>query len=778
MDDILTGLTPAQQEAVEHTDGPLLILAGPGSGKTRVVTHRVARLTQKGVPSRQILALTFTNKAADEMQTRLAPMVPNAGMWVGTFHRFCSRLLRWHADLVGLAENFTIYDSDDSLRTVKRAMQQCGVDPQWTRPQQVVQAISWAKNNLITHERYRPKSSEAVGAVAVQIYPVYQRELLASNAVDFDDLLLHVACLLRENAELRSELDARYRYILVDEYQDTNLAQYTIVRALSNDFPNLAVTGDPDQSIYGWRGANLRNILEFERDFPAVRVVQLEQNYRSTPNILSVADALIAHNLQRKQKALFSAKETGRPVRLVNYATQKEEAESIAAGIVDQINQGRRPRDIGVFYRNNALSRPIEEALRLYRVPYQIVSGIEFYQRKEIRDILAYLAIVNNPRDNTALLRVVNTPPRGIGRKTVSRLQQYAQDHGGGLLEAARRAGLIPSLGKRAALALARFVSAYDEIGELAFGPVEHIIGHVLDATGYRQQLQRSEAEEDQQRLANIEELLTVAREFDMRAGSDANLEDFLEQTSLVNDTDDWETEMDRVSLMTLHAAKGLEFPVVYIIALEQGLLPHERAKDNPGEMEEERRLLFVGITRAEEELQLSYAQHRSYRGREGRSIPSPFTMELPRAEMQVVVTTLTTHHARTADETGDFAEPVWREDEFVQDAPPEAAPPSNNLRLHVKTAADMVQKDTVQKDTVQKDTVQEDGLSVTSYAENSHHSLRAGMAVRHPDYGLGKIVQLTGRGRKCVATVNFVVVGQKTFRLAKAPLQPVTPAG
>ena len=417
MTDFLEGLTDAQREAVLHLEGPLLILAGPGSGKTRVVTHRIARLLAEGIPDRHILALTFTNKAAEEMRCRVERLSPGRSVWVGTFHRFCARLLRKYAPLVGLQENYTIYDAGDSLQTLRRVMAQLKLDDPYLTPEAVGRAISWAKNNLITAEQYEPRPGNAVGAAVKRVYPAYQAKLAASNAADFDDLLLHVAGLLRDNPEVRQSLDERYRFILVDEYQDTNLAQYAIARAMSIDYPNLAVTGDPDQSIYGWRGANLNNILEFEGDFPDVHVVRLERNYRSTQRILRVASALIAHNVRRKEKSLYTENGPGEPVRLVTYATQRDEAEDIAAQIAGQIRDGRRRAgDFAVFYRTNALSRSLEFALRGQAVPYQMVNGLEFLQRKEIKDILAYLQLLNNPFDETALLRVINTPARGIGR--------------------------------------------------------------------------------------------------------------------------------------------------------------------------------------------------------------------------------------------------------------------------------------------------------------------------------------------------------------------------
>ena len=416
MEDLLQNLTDAQREAVLHHDGPLLILAGPGSGKTRVVTHRIARLLSDGVPGQQILALTFTNKAAEEMRLRVERLAPGSQVWIGTFHRFCARLLRKYAAFVGLEENYTIYDTGDSAQALRRTIAQLQIDAAFTSPESVARAISWAKNSLITSDQYQPKSGNPVGSVVQRIYPAYQAKLASSNAVDFDDLLLHVATLLRENSEVRASLDERYRFIMVDEYQDTNLAQYAIARALSIDHPNLAVTGDPDQSIYGWRGANLNNILDFEKDFSAVRVVRLERNYRSTKRILRVADELISHNLRRKKKALYTENEAGEAVRMVTYRGHKEEADGIAHEIAEEIAAGRRrARDFAIFYRTNALSRSFELALREAGVPYQMINGVEFFQRKEIKDVLAYLQLVNNPHDEVALLRVINADRRPAG---------------------------------------------------------------------------------------------------------------------------------------------------------------------------------------------------------------------------------------------------------------------------------------------------------------------------------------------------------------------------
>ncbi len=770
-DKILAGLTDAQQQAVTHIDGPLLILAGPGSGKTRVVTHRIAYMIQRGVPDYQIAALTFTNKAADEMRGRLQRLAPSSRVWTGTFHRFCSRLLRQHASLVGLHENFSIYDTDDSSRLLKEAIRDASVDLVRETSGRIASAISSAKNKLVTPEDYKPAPGNPVGAMVARVYPHYQKRLLLANAVDFDDLLLHTALLLRNNAELRRGLDQRFCYLMVDEYQDTNFAQYTIVRALSINYPNLAVTGDPDQSIYGWRGASIRNILDFEKDFPRVRVVRLERNYRSTKCILRAADQLIANNVQRKSKRLYTDNPEGQPVRLTAYRTGRAEADAIAARIANQIATGqRRPKDFAIFYRTNAFSRSLEFAMRHAGLPYQIVRGLEFYQRKEVKDILAYLHLVNNPSSDVALLRIINTPPRRIGKATLDRLRHHARHQGTSLLEAARQSGLIESLNKRSALFVAKFVTMYDTLSATVADSVEELVRRVLDQTGYRDWLQVQETEEAEQRLENIEELITDAREFDESLPEDGGLDAFLEQTALVADIDGWATEPDCVTMMTLHAAKGLEFPVVFIVAIEDNMLPHERSKDEAGKVEEERRLFFVGMTRAEQELHLSCVHERGFRGESRMTAPSQFLMELPRDEMEVTGQIGYGSDVDLDDELeDDFDWKAWEDDEpiFQVDAPPQSTglPESSatgetspKVGLGgVRTAADMMRDDVEEQPPCSPDT------------------FRRGMAVLHPDYGLGHIVTLGGSGKRRVASVRFVSQPSTvTFNLAHSPLRPI----
>jgi DNA helicase-2/ATP-dependent DNA helicase PcrA len=770
VDPLFESLNPAQCEAVRHVEGPMLVLAGPGSGKTRVVTHRIAHLLREGVRPSEILALTFTNKASDEMRTRVEALTHGARLWVSTFHRFGARLLREHASYVGLTPNFTIYDTDDARQTLKRVIEAGRIRTAHYSPERIAAAISTAKNQLITADRYEPRTGSPLSQVVAEVYPKYQQRLIASSAVDFDDLLLHVANMLYQNDEVRAELDARYRFVLVDEYQDTNRAQYVMLRALSVDHPNLAATGDPDQSIYGWRGADIKNILQFESDFPTVKVVRLEQNYRSTKSVLRVADQLIRSNLRRKAKSLFTDNADGRPVRLVQYATQDDEARSIADEIANEVAaKRRRPRDFAIFYRVNALSRGLERALREQGMPYQMIRGQEFYQRKEIKDVLAYCQLINNPRDDQAALRTINTPTRGIGRKTIDRLAEYAYIHGVTLLDAAREAVQVEGLNPRSAKNAMQYAALMDRLGKLAGAAVEEIMGTILTETKYREPLEDSESEEDLNRLANIEELLTDARQFDESHPGGGHLEEYLENAWLVNETDDWQAESDKVTMMTLHAAKGLEFPVVYIVAVEQGLLPHERSINDEEQLEEERRLAFVGITRAKDELQLSYAVQRDFRGQRRRTVPSPFLLEMPREQMELVEVGADTWYPPDWDavDEGVHAE---HDDAHHFEAPEPAAfgdtpvaddstPPPNwhMAAAQLTTAAKLAGAQPQQAS----------GISPEAFVQ--------GMTVMHPQHGPGKIVALSGSGKNRRATVQFAAAGQRSFILVHSPLRPAT---
>ena len=788
MDDALEQLTQPQQAAVTHVDGPLLILAGPGSGKTRVITHRIAHMLCQGIPAWRIAALTFTNKAAEEMRQRVDALAPGQSVWIGTFHRFCAQQLRQMAAMVGLSENYSIYDSSDSKQAMKRAIEASGISTTHTSPEAITKAISHAKNRLVTPEMMEGQTLRADEAVAAQVYPIYQKHLLTANAVDFDDLLLHFARILRENPEVRKELDQKFQYIMVDEYQDTNLAQYAIVRALSIDNPNLAVTGDPDQSIYGWRGADINNILDFENDYPSVNTVRLEQNYRSTPNILRVADQLIRHNLRRKQKELFTENLEGDPVILRFYQNGYQEADDL----VDQITtiiarDGKRPKDFAIFYRMNALSRSLEHAMRRQGIPYQIVNGLEFYQRKEIKDLLAYLHLINNPHHDVALQRIINTPTRGIGAKTIERLRKFADHHGLPMIEAARQAKSIPELPKRSASMVAKFVALYDRLCCKATASVEDMLQYLVEEIDFESHLEKSSADQqDIDAMANVEELISSAVEFDRQHPEDGSLEVYLEQTSLVADTDAFEDSTDRVTLMTLHAAKGLEFPHVFIIGVEDSLIPHSRSRESETQIEEERRLLFVGITRAQQCLQLSCCKQRTIRGELRPAIASPFLSELPLHEMNRV---------EDAIERKD-----WFDDELNQDYPDswdvegDASPEDDCDDPYGLESTDISQTDPNQvreqptepgsdstEPPAQPNTAKPSTKSLTTAAalmtdgRAPLSAFQEGVQVRHRKYGDGTVVSVSGRGPKRMATVEFSD-GSHDFRLAFVPLEIIKP--
>ncbi|MEC7603997.1 MAG: UvrD-helicase domain-containing protein [Planctomycetota bacterium] len=776
---LLDRLNGPQKAAASHVEGALLVLAGPGSGKTRVMTHRIAHMIGQGVPAWEIVALTFTNKAADEMKRRLAMLVPGQKVWAGTFHKFCATLLRRYASLVGLKENFSIYDRDDQRKALKQAIEEAEVELFQYTPDEIANKISWAKNQLISPEEYTARPGDPLGSLVERTYEAYQRRLLEANAADFDDLLYHVARLIRDHEDLRRALDQRFKYILVDEYQDTNLVQYMIVRGLSIDHPNLAVTGDPDQSIYGWRGASLNNIMEFEQDYPDVEVVRLEQNYRSTHAILSVADQLIRNNAYRKHKELFTENQGGTAVKLVHYSDHRDEADRIADQILDAVQEGRRQaRDFAIFYRVNALSRTLEQALRRRGLPYQIVNGLEFYQRREVKDILAYLLLLNNPQDDIAFERIINVPARKIGKTTVGHLRRHARQYRMPMIDAAREALTIEGLSPRSAKMVAQFVSLYDELSPLVTQPVEELMGQVMVKTAYRDLLANSDKEEDQQRLANIDELLSAAREYDDEVGEEGGLEGFLEQASLVADTDALHTENDKITLMTLHAAKGLEFPCVYIVACEDNLIPHSRSKNDPDQIEEERRLLFVGITRAAEELQLSLAHYRTLRGSDFPTSASPFLLELPREQMDVRDMGLGSRFdlpdfMPETDVEMTFETPWEGDADFSADSSPEEEVYDDQGAKSRKGGS-------------KKKKSGSGGHKLLTAAQMAGESVsrrvdpelfQFGMLVSHPEYGSGKIVALSGRGLKRTASVDFFDGSQKKFRLAFATLQPISAA-
>lgn len=736
--DIFSRLTPAQREAVEHIDGPLLVLAGPGSGKTRVITTRVAHLIQQGIRPYQILAITFTNKAAGEMKSRVEALLPGRGVWISTFHSFGVRILRQYHDRIGIDRNFTVYDQDDRVKIVKNALSNANIDNVRFTPETIQGAISKAKNQLLTPEKYAQTAKDFFTQVVASVYAVYEKKMREANAVDFDDLLMWPALALKNNEELRAELDARFRYVLVDEYQDTNKAQYAIARALSVDYPNLCVVGDPDQSIYKWRGSDIKNILDFERDYPDARVIPLSENFRSTQAILKAADSVIAHNKQRKEKTLISSKDAGEPVNVLFFESGQEEADGIVARIKKAVTEGKKNyRDHAILVRMNALTRGLESAFVRERVPYQIVRGLAFFDRKENKDVVAYLRLLLNPRDDLSFLRSVNEPARGVGKTSLQYLQEYAEPREMSLLSAAAEVDKIPAIKGKAASGLRAFVKLIAELRGLVdtLSPDE-IIRQVLDKSGYRTMLRDSGDEDDLDRLANVEELITAAHQFVLEDSS-RTLADFLENITLASDVDGWDEEQDCVSVMTLHAAKGLEFPVVYLMAVEQGILPHERSMVKIDELEEERRLAFVGITRAKEELSLTHCKLREFRGQVLYAMPSMFIGELPPDVQHVDLSSSTQNRSperwRSATAT---ASKGWY-DTGVFSAPTKKA-----------------------------EGKAEGAVATVEYTE--------GMLVQHDAYGVGTVTAVYGHGALRKIKIRFAKSGERTFLADKARLNIV----
>jgi DNA helicase-2/ATP-dependent DNA helicase PcrA len=620
-------LTESQQCAVFHTDGPLLVVAGPGSGKTRVITCRIAALIDSGVRSHNICAITFTNKAATEMRQRTDALGAAGGAHVSTFHSLCVRILRRYADKAQIKSNFSIYDESDQTRCIKLAISRAELDPSRFTPSNMLAAVSTLKNKLITPENFVATAKDLFSKALGRVYKDYQRILRENNAQDFDDLLMNAALLLEHNDEVRIQLSNHFKFLLIDEYQDTNHAQYRIAKAIASEHNNICATGDPDQSIYRWRGADIRNIMAFEHDWPDAVVVKLQENFRSTAEILAAADALIARNINRKLKSLVSVCGRGAPVEIDQYENDIAEAKGIVENIKKLAKKGAAAAKIAVFYRVNAQSRAIEEALVRSRVPYQIVRGVEFYNRKEIRDMLAYLKVIANPDDEVALLRIINTPARGIGKTTTDRLSSYASAGNTSLFDALRQADRISTLGNAATARIKAFVQLMDAMTAAAQGPVAEIIKRIFEESGMEQALADA-GPEGKNATENVNELINAASQYDEQT-EQPSLIDYLQQVALLSDADKYDPAATRVALMTLHTAKGLEFDNVFIAGVEEGLLPHERSTESGDEMEEERRLLFVGITRAKKTLNLSFARYRKIRGLLLRTTPSPFLFEL-----------------------------------------------------------------------------------------------------------------------------------------------------
>lgn len=635
MNDSLANLNPQQRAAVENTEGAMLILAGAGSGKTKVLTCRIAHLLDKGVPPYRILAITFTNKAAREMRERVDLMAGPAAkdVWLYTFHAFCARFLRVEVERGGVyRNNFVIYDSGDQKTLIKSILKELNLDDKRFAPAAIISHISNGKNSLLTPYEYGKLAGDFFEEKVAEIYEIYQKRLVANNAMDFDDLLMVTVNLFRAYPELQKKYREKFSYIMVDEYQDTNRTQYLLTRYLAGNDGNLCVVGDADQSIYGWRGADIRNILDFEKDYPKAATLKLEQNYRSTGTILEAANKVIENNTGRKSKNLWTENPDGEKITYFRASDEKDEARYVVETAEELVRKEQRKYgDMAVLYRTNTQSRIFEEMLIKAGIAYSMVGGTRFYERKEIRDAMAYLKMLHNPYDSLSILRIINVPKRGIGAATVDKLQNTAVENNLSLFEVITNPSMVPGLNNGMIKKLEKFATMlFSLMGKVDVVPLEELIDAVLTESSYLETLTEERTADSRSRIENLQELTGVAKDYREEEESDGSLGGFLEHVALVSDIDAAELEDDRITLMTLHSAKGLEFPVVFLAGMEEGLFPHARSMSEPEEMEEERRLCYVGITRAEERLYLTGADSRTIFGRTSGAIPSRFLKEVP----------------------------------------------------------------------------------------------------------------------------------------------------
>ena len=719
---IYNELNPQQREAVEHTEGPLLILAGAGSGKTKVITHRISHLIKKGHAfPENILALTFTNKAADEMRNRVEKIISLnslnrvSGCWISTFHSACVRILRRDIDKLGFGRDFVIYDANDSLSLLKGCMKELNISDDLYPPKSIVGKISNLKNELIERiQNPEDKTQEIIGS----IYALYQKRLKENNALDFDDLLMKAVLLFENVPDVLKNYKERFKYLMVDEYQDTNHAQYRLVQILSSGHRNICVVGDDDQCIYQWRGATIRNIMEFERDYPDVKVVKLEENYRSTQNILDAAWAVVSRNLYRKEKKLWTKKSGGGKIFYHRASSEIDEADFITSKIKELCRESRISySDVAVFYRTNAQSRVLEDSLRREGIPYKIYGGLKFFERKEVKDILCYLKIVINPNDSISLKRIINVPVRGIGNATVDKIEQYAKSKRVNLIEAIKIAVRSSEFGVRSS----KLEAFYNILKKLeAFVTTEsvsEVIKKTLEISGYLEALKNEKTDEAEDRIENLKELITAAEEYEERT-ADKSIAGFLDQAALVSDADTISDTSGSVSLMTLHISKGLEFPAVFIAGMEGRIFPHIKSIDSEKEMEEERRLCYVGITRAKERLFLTNAESRRIYGQEMSNPPSEFIEDIPGELINTVdsqQSTVSSQENKKADYAG------------------------------LRTA---------------------DSRLLTAYS--------VGSKVIHPQFGNGIILQKEGLGENLKLTIFFRNAGKKKIAMKYAHLKSI----
>ncbi len=733
MNPIFDTLNDRQCEAVKHTEGPLLITAGAGSGKTKVLTCRIAHLLELGVAPYRILAITFTNKAAKEMKERVTNLVGAQAdsIWLSTFHSFCAKLLRFEVDgFHGYTRNFTIYDSSDQLVLVKDCLKKLNLDDKQFMPRSVLGTISSAKNVLMDAKAFAAKASDFYEQKVADVYALYQEKLRENNAVDFDDLLFLAVRLLQEKEDVREKYQSRFQYILVDEYQDTNHAQYALTKILAARWRNICVVGDADQSIYAWRGADIRNIIDFTRDYPDAASIKLEQNYRSTKTILHAANAVIDNNESRPKKTLWTENPAGNKIIHYQAQTEHDEADYIAGVIYNRHEISHEPYgDMAILFRTNAQSRVLEEKLMRYAIPYTMVGGTKFYDRKEIKDVLAYLRLLYNPEDSLSLTRIINVPKRNIGATTMEHVAAYAEEQGISLFEALSSTDEIP-VTKRARTSLENFAAMiFDLLNDIEGKDVLSLIETVIKQTGYGDMLDK-EAEHDPQgesRKENVGEFLSVAKDY-MDSNPDGNLQDFLENVALVSDVDDFESSDSKVTLMTLHAAKGLEFPVVFLTGLDEGLFPHSRTLLDPAQVEEERRLAYVGITRAERQLYVTNAITRTMYGRISAYMPSRFLAEIPPQLME-------DYHRKSA----------------MPQSRTTAVPGKQRVSILTKPVASSLPKKHAVIDTFAK-----------------------GDKVRHKIWGIGTVLDVIGEGTNMQMKIQFPTKGVRQVVVKYAPLEKI----
>ncbi len=761
---ILDGLNDKQREAVTTTEGPVMIIAGPGSGKTRALTHRIAYLLAAGkAQPRDILALTFTNKAANEMQERVEALVGDdaRGMWVGTFHSSFARLLRMEGDKIGYSEDFSIYDTADSKRLIRQQMKGRNLDTDVVKPRSVQRMISSAKNEMIDPQEYAELARGDQQEIVAEVYPAYERALKQANALDFDDLLLKPIELFEQHEDVLEKYQRRWQYVHIDEYQDTNQAQYVLARKLSARHKNLCVVGDDAQSIYAFRGADITNILNFDTDYPDATTIRLERNYRSTENIIRLADSIIEENDDQIEKSLWTDNAEGEYVALMEALSEKDEAQKIERRVRDlHLRDGMEYGDFAVLYRTNAQSRAIEEALRKENVPYRVIGGTSFYERKEIKDVLAYLKLLVNPNDTASLQRVINYPTRGIGDKTQARLQRYAQQHNLSLWQAVERVEEIETLGTRAERAVGKFrrlIARYASKAGTGSVPADELARDLVQDAGLLSELRKEHTRENLQRWENVQELISALAEY-VESTEDATISTFLQEVALMTDQDEAEEGDDKVTLMTLHAAKGTEFPVVFVAGLEEGLFPLEQATQEKAELEEERRLFYVGVTRAEERLYLSWARSRYRYGEQTSNTRSRFLEEVDsdvvRTEAGGELEQQTDRFSAEEGPSADYDEmdPHYYRQDLSGDGG--AAGSSDGLRRIEST---------------------DGGGGRRVVYDEGHGEIVPGAQVEHQKFGRGKVQSLEGEGDKATAVVFFGSdVGNKKLKLKYANLRVI----